>query len=78
MSADEMFEKLGYKKRKEQQPKKDEIKEIIIYKNDKIYSEIEFWNDKTIIKVKGYDSVDYISIEELQAINKKVEELGWK
>lgn len=46
MSADEMFNKLGYKCKRE------------IHENGEIY-------------------VQYINMGELQAINKKVDELGW-
>ena len=68
MSAKEMFEKLGYK----------------LY-NQNIYLEyvkeeenITFYiNEKTFCKCNGYE-IGEITLEELQAINKQVEELGWK
>lgn len=65
MSADEMFKKLGYFK---------------FYSNGDVtrYSDehntiIEFYNGKKVFD----KSVYCITMKELQAINKKVEELGW-
>ena len=73
MSADEMFEKLGYKK-----------------KNlDIIFSRFwEEWENEDLAKTFSfnteYETIDItdenkygITMQELQAINKKVEELGW-
>lgn len=73
MSADEMFEELGYKK-----------------KNfDIIFSEfLEEWENEDLTKTFSfnteYKTVDIIdenrygiTMSELQAINKKVEELEW-
>lgn len=65
MSAKEMFEKLGYK-----QEKGDWIE---YFKNE---DAIIFMDDKTFYKRHYYDPGD-INIEELKAINKQVEELGW-
>lgn len=77
MTAKEMFEKLGY--------------EVII--NDDCGLEYRLISDGTYINFdKGFKNVckyqwrynkeDYIAIDidlqELQAINKQVEELGWK
>ena len=67
-SAKEMFEELGYK----------------LY-NQNIYLEyvkeeehITFYiNEKTFCKYKGYE-IGEITLKELQAINKQVEELHWK
>lgn len=72
-SADEMFEELGYKK-----------------KNlDIIFSRFwEEWENKNLAKTFSfnteYETIDItdeneygITIQELQAINKKVEESGW-
>ena len=76
---DKMFEKIGYKKIVEHEfvgPEDDEETELILYKDDIKGTEIEFWNDKTISKTMQYD-VGYITMQELQAINKKVEELDW-
>lgn len=71
--ADEMFEKLGYRK--------------IIDNSDTIQYEFEgFYMDneirfdlkaRTIIKEYSNGESQEISMQELQAINKKVEELGW-
>ena len=74
MSADEMLEKLGYKK-----------------KNlDIIFSRFwEEWENEDLAKTFSfnteYETIDItdenrygITMQELQAINKKVEELGWK
>ncbi|HJJ14173.1 MAG TPA: hypothetical protein OIM42_04870 [Clostridiaceae bacterium] len=74
MSADEMFEELGYKK-----------------KNfDIIFSEfLEEWENEDLTKTFSfnteYKTVDIIdenrygiTMSELQAINKKAEELKWK
>ena len=66
-SAREMFEELGYK----------------LY-NKNIYLEyvkeeeaISFYiNEKTFCKCNGYE-IGEITLEELQAINKQVEELQW-
>ena len=74
MSAKEMFEELGYKI----QPIKDyRAKCFRKYKKDE-YNVITFYSDKRFIK-NGEDSwyCDYISLEELKAINKQIEELGW-
>lgn len=66
--ADRMFKKLGYEK--------DISQWGISYKNedDKI---IKFNNDKTISCVNFYDGFESITMQELQAINEKVKELGW-
>ena len=67
-SADEMFEELGYK---------EEVKyrEKVYEKDDKI---ITFnLEKKNIICNNFYDGYESINMQELQAINKKVEELGW-
>ena len=79
--ADKLFEELGYIKKKEHEFKEvkndDEVTELILYKNEVKGEEIEFWNDKTISKMCCFD-VSYLTIQELHAINKKCEELGWK
>ena len=67
-SADEMFEELGYK---------EEVKyrEKVYEKDDKI---ITFnLEKKNIICNNFYAGYESINMQELQAINKKVEELGW-
>lgn len=70
MSADEMFKKLGYKKA--------EIGCFIQYNivDDEISLNFDLDN-KTVSKTKGYKDNIPITMQELQAINKKVEELGW-
>ena len=82
-TADEMFEELRYKKtgdiicekyRKQYQYQNgEEIREYItFYKKDKWFS-VESFNCDT-----GTSFSKFIDEKELQAINKKVEELGWK
>lgn len=66
--ADEMFEKISYSKYEDLSKihyfnKNNE--KIIINKNTK-----EFYKE-------SFKFEDYISMQELQAINKKCEELGW-
>lgn len=74
--ADEMFEKLGYEK-------KEYNKEIIFYFQRNGFKEeygFEFNNiDREIYPVcyGKNDEAIYITIQELQAINEKVKELGW-
>ena len=77
MSAKEMFEKLGY----EQKIGVDFILYVLDSEETKdLQYYIEFETDvKTIIidtNRKGF--INDITIKELQAINKQVEELGWK
>lgn len=74
MSAKEMFEKAGYSERKDIKNNIGLIKSY--YKN---YDEIiNFYEDKEVMKTGEYDgSYSNISLLELQAINKQVEELGW-
>lgn len=70
MSADEMFDNLGLWLEKETpfefEVKNDDDKVIKINKERK---EIACFN--------YYDGFEYLTLEELQAINKKVEELEW-
>lgn len=80
MSAKEMFEELGYKKcqyftepNKKLKYYKDDDNVIIFYIN--MIPEIM---NKTFEKTGEYDGMcDGITTEELEAINKQVEELGW-
>lgn len=65
--ADEMFKKLGYKRKVYQ--KTDELF-LLIYDRDG--KEIHF--DKLREEVSSLSGID---TQELKAINKKVEELGW-
>lgn len=61
--ADELFDELGYEK-------KHDNKRRIVYK--KMFAKIEF---NCVFKEIDVDF--RINMQELQAINKKVEELGW-
>ena len=77
--ADEMFEKLEYKKAITTFAGEEYYK---IYKIDnlsKITSKeihITFWyDDKTISKDLNAEEIEFITMEELQAINEKVKEL---
>lgn len=66
--ADRLFEELGYEKT-------IKFKEIVYEKEDKV---ITFYLDKKNITCTNfYDGFESIDMQELQAINKKVEELGW-
>ena len=81
MSAKEMFEELGYKeliKHKTYMFYIKELRENPEYENDYIHLEFDFI-DKTMCKSYGDDNSVYeITLEELKAINKQIEELGWK
>ena len=71
LTADEMFEKLGYEKTF------TEVDNIKYYKDDDnvIYFVI---THRTFHKTGEYDGMcDAITMQELKAINKKVKELGW-
>ncbi len=74
MSAREMFEKLGYRDRKDIKNYIGLIKSY--YKN---YDEIiNFYENKEVMKTGEYDgSYSNITLDELQAINKQISELGW-
>ena len=74
--ADKMFEELGYEKIAD--CKQEDIS-ACIYENRKKYS---IYNEIKIIifhyKTKKITlDTDYISMQELQAINEKCKELGW-
>ncbi len=70
MTAKEMFEKLGYEKVNERLYKKlhEPSAKAGLFDN---YIRIVFLDNKTISITKT------IGIEELKAINKQIEELGW-
>lgn len=72
-TADEMFEELGYEI-------EDEGGICRIYKVAKFGNVLTsvFYKDSTDerYRLKIYEK--YLTMQELQAINKKVEELGWK
>ena len=68
MSAKEMFKKLGYEYI-------EYIGRIAYYKKVGNYDiEIDFWVDSGDYTIENKYILSY---EELQAINKQVEELGW-
>lgn len=72
-TADEMFKELGYKKFN----KIHDFENIKYYKDD---DNILYFDekDKSFYKSGEYDSMcDDITMQELKAINKKCEELGW-
>lgn len=85
MSAKEMFKKLGYSELIKHKSYMFYIKPLKIetfedepfYENDEIHLEFNF-NEKSVNKTYGDDNTSCnITMEELQAINKQVEELGW-
>lgn len=67
--ADKMLEKAGYEKYK--------YLEHTDFYNKDIDKIISFRNDKSIAVFNSYDEIDSITMQELKAINKKCEELGW-
>ena len=81
MNADEMFEKLGYEKCSAIDDEEDitfsrrteKYIEYIIF--DKLEKSVATWRGCLCCNTIQYQA---INMEELQAINKKVEELGWK
>ncbi len=72
--ADEMFEKLGYKKLN-----KKEIKKCFVEIHDLVECCYEapmcVW--VVFYKNRSFDVVSSKNMQELQAINEKVKELGW-
>ena len=80
MSAREMFEELGYKFIRECEYYlfyEKALKEDAEYENDYLHISFEKL-DKAFIKTYGDDnSPEIIDMQELKAINKQVEELGW-
>ena len=70
-TADMMFEELGYEKQNNPE------KEIKYIKNE--YHIIRFWKPSRKIIKQDEQGLLYmgISMQELTAINKKVQELGW-
>ena len=69
--ADKMFEELGYYK------DFDEMTHEYRKKCDGDLFEIDFWLDEKEVSKNYYRDAGYITMQELQAINKKCEELGW-
>lgn len=76
--ADEMFEKLGYKKKEVN----DKVTGTILMYDKKTEIEltrrISFFKDRTIQCSESYLYVAKIDMQELQAINMKCKELGWE
>lgn len=79
--ADEMFNKLNYKSIRnkamvwfQKRLNVSTVKDIVfLLQSKKVYVETSYYDKKgTLKKVEGI-----IEIEELQAINEKVKELGW-
>lgn len=70
--ADRLFEELGYKK------SLTEVDNIKYYKdNDNVFFFVT--THKTFYKTGEYDGMcDAITMQELQAINMKCKELGWR
>ena len=69
-SADYLFEKLEYEKDTTYLAHLD-------YRKSKIEKIIQFRDDKTIGIFNYEDKFEPITMQELQAINEKVKELGW-
>lgn len=70
MKAKEMFEKLGYEKIC------DDVNYIIY--NFEEHFEIRFYKPQQEFSIYYNDEIyNTIDVEELQAINKQIEELGW-
>lgn len=80
-SAKEMFEELGYNEFYQHETYMfyvKPLKENPEYEKDYVHLEFDFKN-KTFVKTYGDDNSVYeITLEELQAINKQVDELGWE
>lgn len=74
-TADEMFEELGYRKLNREEMKNRFEKEYFdlleCYYEKPTHVSTVFYNDKT------FDVISSKNMQELQAINKKVQELGW-
>lgn len=70
--VDKIFEELGYKK-VEDTDKNIEYRKV---ENEDLF-EINFWKEDKTVSKNYYRDIGYITLKELQAINKKVEELGW-
>ena len=75
LTANEMFEKLGYK-RNESFTFKAVVDEYINEEDGDLF-EINFWLEHKEISKKYNESTGNITMQELKAINKKVKELGW-
>ena len=67
--ADEMFEEIGFDKY--------EFDDRIEYLSRINLHEISFYKDRKVIDSNCGIGSEFISMQELQAINEKVKELGW-
>lgn len=65
--ADEMFEELSYKKF-------EGLRTIDFYTNNGL---IQFDKNYKVIHINKDEETDFMSMQELQAINEKCKELGW-
>ena len=75
MTAEEMFKKLGYERPYYEKDHTIHYTKLLYESEEgyyKKFNSITFWKRNKIITLDGY-----FNIEELQAINKQVEELGW-
>ena len=70
--SDEMLKNLGYEKVSDENYS-FEYRKIL----DEDLFEINFWKEDKTISKNHYRNTGYITIKELQAINKKCQELGW-
>ena len=77
MSAKEMFEKLGYKIDMIQEYCIGYIRQKTTDKVEKTITFLDPGTSKYFVIIEGDRVNPTISLEELQAINKQVEELGW-
>lgn len=86
MSAKDLFKKLGYECRtprvnygipNEIYVKKTMSNSIRTISFDKAGKYIDITEKYQDIIEEGYENYNYLDLEELQAINKQVEELGW-
>ena len=67
LKADEIFEKIGYKKF-------EGLRTIDFYNDNGL---IQLDKKYKCIHINKNEETDYINIQELQAINEKCKELGW-
>lgn len=80
--ADEMFEELGYKKL-EDKYNINYIKMYSFINGDRVREQIRFCKLDKYVHIENFNYNTkiifgkFLDIKELQAINKKVEELGW-
>lgn len=70
--ADKLFEKLGYIKVEDRESHIEYRKNV-----DGDLFEIDFWKEDNTVSKNYYRDIGYITMQELQAINEKVKELGW-